>query len=344
VTEDYGDAPPSSTTLYELPVESSADTDVGAPVLAESPSYPAAIMPRPPPGPTAFPSAAPTHFPQEWQHDWSTVISTSTTASSETWQQQRPSVSTSSSTSIATGDVTQPASTDADFFPGWKNHIKNEQSHTPVYAAAAVVPVAVLAIIGVVVFVCLRKRKRRRLQAAAAPKHVQEMKTQWKPTLRPYMAPSPPPPVVLPNYSPPPNYPALESPVSSRPVILGPIPSGTNGNYLTGIDTSDMVSVISARDPFADGRSLEEPPPPYRPRSMAPSSIAPTSRHSSVRLAVLPPAVSQTHLIERSPFDDPEDDDISEVSGPTIRQEADAVSVISDLSYQIDAVVGRSPL
>jgi len=304
-------------------------------------------MPRPPPGPTAFPSGGPTRYPPEWQHDWSTVVSTSTTTSSETWQQQRPSVSTSTSSSassIATGSETPPPSTDPDFLPGWKNHIKNEHSNIPVYAAAAVVPVIVLAIIGAIVFVCMRKRKRRRLQAVATPLHGQEMKTQWKPTLRPYMAPSPPPSAVLPNYSPPLNYPALESSASSPPVILGPIPSGTNGNYLTGIDTSDMVSVTSARDPFADGRSLEEPPPPYRPRSMAPSSIAPTSRHSSVRVAALPPANSQTHLIERSPFEDPEDDDISELSGPTIRRETDTISVVSNLSYQIDPVVGRSPL
>jgi hypothetical protein len=355
VTENDDDTPqPSSaatttsitTTLYELPVESSADTDVGAPVLAENPYYPGATMPRPPPGPTAYPSGAPTHWPSEWEHDWSTTISTST-VSSETWQQQRPSPSRSSSpsspTPIATGDATQSTSTDANVFPGWQNQIKNKHNQTPLYAAAAVVPVAVLAIIGAIVFVCLRKRKRRRLQAAPAPSHAQEMKSQWKPTMRPYMAPSPPPPALLPNYSPPPNYPTSESPVSLPPIILGPIPSGTNGNYLTGIDTSDMVSVTSARDPFADGRSLEEPPPPYRPRSMAPSSIAPTSRHSSVRVAVLPPADSQIHLVERSPFEDPEDDNVSELSGPTTRREADAISIISDLSYQFDPVVGRSP-
>jgi hypothetical protein len=337
----------TTTTLYELPVESSTDTDVGAPVLAENPYYPGAVMPHQPPGPTAYPSVVPSHWPSEWEHDGSTTISIST-ASSETWQQQRPTLSRSSSSSsfptpIATGDSTQSTSTDSNVFPGWKNQIKNQRNQTPLYAAAAVIPVAVLAIIGAIVFVCLRKRKRRRLQAAAAPLHAQEMKSQWKPTMQPYMAPSPPLPVLLPNYSPPPNYPASESPVSPPPIILGPISSGTNGNYMTGIDTSDMVSVTSARDPFADGRSLEEPPPPYRPRSMAPSSICPTSRHSSVRVAVLPPADSRTHLVERSPFEDPEDDNISELSGPTTRRDPDAISVISDLSYQFDPVVGRSP-
>jgi hypothetical protein len=52
---------------------------------------------------------------------------------------------------------------------------------------------------------------------------------------------------------------------------------------------------------------------------------------------------SRTQLIERSPFDDPEDDEVSDISGPTLGRETDAMSDVSELSYQIDPVVGRSP-
>jgi hypothetical protein len=343
---DNEDVSQPSTTLFEVPVETSVEIDADAPVLVlvEDHFYPATTMPQYPPVPTAPPSNIPDHFSKARPrpYDWSSTISTSTT-SSESSQQPTTTTLSKSSLAVATADVTQTTSIDANGFPdGWRNRGQDYHSQAPIYAAAALVPVAVLAIIGAIVFVCLRRRKRRRLEAATAAANVREMKAHSKPTIEPYMAPSSLPSAVLPNYYP---------PVSSRPIILGPIPSGTNGAYLTGIDTSDMVSVISANqfrtsmaDPLADGRSLEEPPPPYRPRSMAPSSIGSTSRHSSVRVAAHPPDTSQTHLIERSPFDDPEDDNISELSGFTIRRETDAASAVSDLSYQLDPVVGRTSL
>jgi hypothetical protein len=116
------------------------------------------------------------------------------------------------------------------------------------------------------------------------------------------------------------------------------------------MDTSDLISMTSAggvsrqgtivdRDPFADGRSLEEAPPPYRPSSLPPVSVASTSRNSSLRVAA-PPNISQ--LVE-NPFGDPEDDEISVMSGPTLRGASDAMSDVSELSYQLDPVVGRSP-
>jgi hypothetical protein len=247
-----------------------------------------------------------------------------------------------------------PEPTDDDF--GLENHgADNGSNRTPIYAAAGIVP-AVIIIVCFLVFFCLRKRRQKR-QAIVKHGHLEEMKMQSKQIQRPYIAPiappSPPPQAALPQYSPStpsPSHPPTAS--SSQPVILGPIPSGNNGAYLTGMDTSDLVSMRSGgvsrqgtvvdRDPFADGRSLEEAPPPYRPSSLPPASLASTSRNSSVRMAAPPQMTSRTQLIERSPFDDPEDDEVSDISGPTLGRETDTMSDVSELSYQIDPVVGRS--
>lgn len=103
-----------------------------------------------------------------------------------------------------------------------------------------------------------------------------------------------------------------------------------------------MTSASNVRtDPFADNNSLAEAPPPYRPRSLAPSSRQSSFRWTAPRLAS-----SRTHLIQRSPFEDPGDDDdvISELDGPAQEQRVDAMSVVSNLSYQKDPVVGRLSL
>jgi hypothetical protein len=213
------------------------------------------------------------------------------------------------------------------------------------YAAAAIVPIVVLAIIGVFAFVCLRKRKRRHAEADAARSVPEEMKMKPQPTVQPYMAPQQPAIAISREY----NVTASHLPPTStsghvQPIILGPIGSGSNGTYLTGMDTSDMVSVTSNTlrpvDPFADNSSLKEPPPPYRPHSIAPPSFTSNSRQSSLR-ASAPSATSQTHLMERSPFDDPDDDAVSELTAPTRGREDDAMSAVSDISYQRDPVVGR---
>ncbi|KAF3041155.1 hypothetical protein E8E12_009149 [Didymella heteroderae] len=285
----------------------------------------------------------------------SSTITTSYSKSSA-YPDQNGLGSTPTPTPTPIQSETSPAKpTDDDL--GLENHGANSGSNkTPTYVAGGAVPVVVI-IIGICIFFCLRKRRRQR-QAAAVNGHVEEMKMQPKPVERPYIAPitppSPPPQAALPQYSP--STPSSSHPPtasSSQPVILGPIPSGQNGAYLTGMDTSDLVSMRSGgvsrqgtvvdRDPFADGRSLEEAPPPYRPSSLPPASLASTSRNSSVRMAAPPHMTSRTQLIERSPFDDPEDDEVSDISGPTLRRETDAMSDVSELSYQMDPVFGRSP-
>lgn len=241
------------------------------------------------------------------------------------------------------GTPSPSASNDAESFKkdpaGWKN---KESNHTAVYAAAGIVPV-VLIIIGAVAFFYIRKRRRQAKNIATTQERVREMKMRNQPSVRPFMAPAP----IEPQYTAPPNDPPPPaSPTTPQPVILGPISSGSNGAYFTGIDTSDSVSVNSRTglgDPFADGNSLqEEPPPPYRP-----TSLPPLSRDTSLRVPNAATS-SQTHLIDangqpiRSPFADPEDDDVvSEISGPTTRRNPDAMSDVSDMSYQADPIVTR---
>ncbi|KAF2119969.1 hypothetical protein BDV96DRAFT_595573 [Lophiotrema nucula] len=250
----------------------------------------------------------------------------------------------------------QPTSTNSDDFKGVdpSQKGKDHSGHVGLYAAAGIVPVVVLAILGVAIFFYLRKRKRQRQQAAVVKTpRGQEMKARPQSTVQPFMAASP----VQPSYTAPPSHPpppaSPTSPMSTQPVILGPIAPASNGAYYTGIDTSDIVSVddrpendrTGLGNPFADTSSLnEEPPPPYRPRSLAPSAL---SRDASVRTSIahlsrdtslrVPAAHSQTNLIERSersPFADPDDDTVSEASGPTAGRHLDTLSIVSDLSYQ----------
>jgi hypothetical protein len=216
--------------------------------------------------------------------------------------------------------------------------------------AAGAVPGVLLVIVIIVAFLWMRRRKRQR-QMIAHQGHT-ELKAAFVAAHYGSNPPSPPPAaqpqvVVRPSQTPPPV--ALAPP---QPVILGPIGSGSNGAYFTGIDTSDAISTQNDRtglgNPFADGDSLaEEPPPPYRPRSMATAS-----RNSSMRA---PPSVhSQTIPVAngsqplRSPFADPEEDDfvsLSDISGPTFgrNHNVDELSPVSDLSYQLEPATGRPP-
>jgi len=200
--------------------------------------------------------------------------------------------------------------------------------------AAVLLPLIFMAILGVILFFYLRRRRRQKAQT-----QVQEMKTQASGNY-------PRPHYVAPPVLPPP----ARSPVAPQPVILGPIVPGSNGAYYTGIDTSDVVSMhdtTGTDNPFVDQSDPHgEPPPPYRPRSIA----ATISRNTSLRQAT-PAALSETNLmaahgqIPRSPFADPHDDAISEFSEPTRRRfgrrNEDELSVVSDLSYQQEPVIVR---
>ncbi|KAH7407066.1 hypothetical protein DE146DRAFT_630326 [Phaeosphaeria sp. MPI-PUGE-AT-0046c] len=314
------------------------------------------IPPNPPAAFTSW-SVTPTGVSTLWVEitssasSWTTLVSTTPESSTVAmWQD------TTSCLSSTTED-SYPFRTAYPYENGpsqWKDH-RGKMNNGGMYAAAAITPILVLAIIAGVAYFCMRKRKRQRAEvaAAAAQKRVEEMKTQphSQPATQAYMAP---PMSTVPHYSVPNVH--LRTPPNidrAQPIIYGPIPSGANGAYFTGIDTSDAISMTSANNlprapPIgaADNDSLiEPPPPPYRPRSAAPPSFTNSSRHSSIRASMAPPLNSRTQLIERSPFDDPTDDDtISELSGPTIGRSDDAMSAVSDCSYQNEPVTNRSSL
>ncbi|KAH6644588.1 hypothetical protein C7974DRAFT_23810 [Boeremia exigua] len=308
---------------------------------------------------TRSPTARPTGPPWQTDDNYHQSSRFETYSSSQIAYEGNSGFQTTSATTTSTRSVHSVSSSSPpnENTSELQNHgADNGPNRGPIYAAAAIAPVVVI-VIGILVFCCLRRRRRQR-QAVAEHGHVEEMKMRPKPVALPYLAPitpPSPPPAVLPQYSP--STPSSSHPPtasSSQPIILGPIPSGNNGAYLTGMDTSDLISMTSAggisrqgtvvdRDPFADGRSLEEAPPPYRPSSLPPVSIASTSRNNSVRITDPARMTTRTQVFERSPFDDPEDDNISEVSGPTFGRNTDAMSNVSELSYQVDPVVGRSP-
>ncbi len=204
-------------------------------------------------------------------------------------------------------------------------------AHVSVHPGFIAAPIIGFIIIVGLLIVCFRGRRRQR-QMAAAHTNAQEMTMQPQRSIQPYMAPSLAPST---HFSTSPSY--LPSPATPRtppPVILGPILTGADSSYLTGIDTSEDAPISphdGPADPFADNSSIAEPPPPYRPRSVAPPTFA---------------AAAQTHLVERSPFDDPQDysngDAISEISEPVGEGDDDARSVVSDLSDHHEAGVSRT--
>lgn len=288
---------------------------------------------------------------------WTTNTLVTSTINSNSQHSSSGPTSTATATLVASDNVPlqTPSSTGLSNFEGGSigdTQRKESPNHGPVYAAAGAVPVVIIAIIGFVVFFCMRKRRKQK-QIAASQTEVQEMKSTQtqemkpeQPTVQAYIAPAVPasraPSYTAPTYN-------MQHPMAPPPVILGPISAGSNGNYMTGIDTSDVMSTRNERtglgDPFADGNSLhEEPPPPYKPRSLA-------SRNSSLRIPRSSPSVSSQYSRQSqrssfqplsNPFEDPrEDDTVSEMSGPTLHRNSDNMSIVSDLSYQQDPQVGR---
>lgn len=332
-------------------------------IIVESPTATTSISsndgsagPPPPPGPPNGPFSGDSSYPFRQKYGWTTQ--TYTSATNTPLAEHAPSMSQMTTvTSDGSGPPPPPQATNQAGIQRPGGPWQHKQSNGGLIAVAAIVPIVALIVIGVAAFCFLRRRKRN--QQAASRMTAEEMKQQAHPapSIRPYMATNiPMPPPFEAARSLPPSTHDLSTPA---PVILGPISSGAHGAYQTGIDTSDMISIVSSDarpvDPFADPEAgISEPPPPYRPNSVAPPSFVSTSRQSSVRTIGPPPATSQTHLIERSPFDDPpeheanvaddNDDAISELSGPTLRRSMDAMSAVSDLSYQNEPVIGRTSL
>lgn len=234
-----------------------------------------------------------------------------------------------------------------------------------------VIPLIVVGVSAAALFLILRARRRQREAAAAMP----EMKdlTPARPQdERAYIRPpsSEPPPAITVASSTPsgsearsPTNDAPPTQRQSQPVILS---TTMDQAYYTGLDTADHISLSDARSQTSqelyDG---DEPPPPYRPRSVPPISrdasvrTSHTQRTSSIARRNQATDQSTQHLMGgirrshdlRSPFEDPEDEDdaASAVSEVTIRPQRhapqqDRLSVVSDLSYQDEPVVGRSSI
>lgn len=200
------------------------------------------------------------------------------------------------------------------------------------YTAAGVVVsvVGMMVLVGLLIFICKRSKRK----AARAKNRRDTMDEQMIGTtssesivsIRPYSRPEP---LDLPSlgyhssssssithHSPSsPSHPSIlsvPSPIAQpAPVILS---DTVNHSYLTGIDTSDHISISDQSNPQTVSsvqEDLDEPPPPYRPRSMLP-----ISRHSSIHMAngMLPnyrPGQMIIPVTEESsinPFEDPEED------------------------------------
>ncbi|RAR11358.1 hypothetical protein DDE83_004613 [Stemphylium lycopersici] len=319
------------TTFMASPTQSSYDSDSDD---DDTQTGPPSTWPVGPPTSRLHPPWGPAA-----QMTWQTSTSTTPTTTTPYAEAQETLSSSVTDSPLATDTDTDtvsssPISPHAGRPPGWGS--EKHANNAPLYAAAAVVPIVLLVIIGVVTVVCLRRRRKRRVEAAVGTV-AEEMKMQpHQDVVQAYIAPlAPSPPVVSVSraYTASPNHlPPTSTSSEFQPIILGPIGSSSNGAYLTGMDTSDMVSINSNSqglgNPFSDNSSLTEPPPPYRPHSSAPPSFTTNSRHSSLRAPATP------HIIERSPFDDPDNDTVSEVSGPALGRDDDTVSMMSDMSYQ----------
>jgi hypothetical protein len=222
--------------------------------------------------------------------------------------------------------------------PGGQHH------HSPMIVAAAGAVVA-LVVVALSLLCCyLLYRKRRRSDAAAAQAESRgrmhpEMKTVAAhvagPADRSYVRPptdAPPPALASPS--------VISTKSSSQPVILS---TTMDQSYYTGIDTSDRISLAQSQSSsvtYVEG--ADEPPPPYRPRS-----VPPISRETSLRTSnSLAPrgSVRRSRDLIRSPFDDPEEENVSDLEEPPSiwRVEADQLSAVSDLSYQQEPTTTHS--
>lgn len=202
----------------------------------------------------------------------------------------------------------------------------HKSSKAPILTGVIVMVVFIVLICGGI-FLCLRRRRRQ----SAQPFTLDETKEQEMAGLR-----TQPSPEVVPAFHaiPMPVTSLAAAPPEAQPIILSHTNPSTSHAYYTGLDTSDMMSITSAGTRTTH---LDEPPPPYRPRS------AMASRNSSVRQphrqSSSASASNKTGYVSaRSPFDDPSDDDaISEISsnaGTARLREDDEFSAVSEISYQ----------
>ncbi|KAF2431408.1 hypothetical protein EJ08DRAFT_696495 [Tothia fuscella] len=249
----------------------------------------------------------------------------------------------------SSSDTTSPSQNSPTFPPLGTTQPQREGHHGPppaILALGILVP-ALLILSALGFFFCFRRKRRdqkvreARIDGAMAGAHNKNTLPSVEMEHRgPHVMP--PPAAVAASQTSSTNSPSSPT---NPPVILT---TTMNNTYYTGIDTSDHISLTDQRSQAsAESINGEEPPPPYRPRS-----VPPISRETSLRQAVLGrnssirsnryDPVSGAGLIRRSeearsPFDDPEssdDDGVSHISTMRSypRHGSDRLSVVSDLS------------
>ncbi|KAL1650871.1 hypothetical protein SLS58_000990 [Diplodia intermedia] len=231
--------------------------------------------------------------------------------------------------------------------------------------AGVIIPVLVISLLAFTAFIVMRRRRQRRDAMASTEEMKHHLHDDYpEPPVVIVQAP-PPPPIIRepsPHHTPsPPPRVVTPVPPAPPPVIVSAMNPANNASYFTGIDTSEALSIrtnsVRSSGPpqqrpagfMLDGEFHEEPPPPYRPRSVPPisrdSSMRTTAANyrSAADCASLQLAhhgdLSPRHV--NNPFADPSDDGVSIMSGgppmnPFARDEDDddRLSVVSDLSYQ----------
>lgn len=254
--------------------------------------------------------------------------------STPSWEVQSPAPSLTQSTSNFTPGPTSMPSYASQHYDQWPQHR---------VVMAAAIPFLVL-VMGVVLACILRRRRRKRVH--------HEVMAEFKYQARRDASQAAPP------YTPSPQTPQAPPPAAAPApaVVISPMAPAMGAAYFTGIDTSDAVSIVSnnlasSGFPF-DPEHGDEPPPPYRPRSVAAISREASLRqpeHARISRGQLTPPPEERRT--RSPFDDPdeqdeedEDDAISIVSAADARDDLhtmqghdDRLSEVSDLSYQDEA-------
>ena len=244
-----------------------------------------------------------------------------------------------SSTESAQAAATSSAESDSPG-PAEQKQSSNSGVAPATIAAAVVVPLIILSLTGFALIWLLRRRRRQlRTGGSAAVPAEMKMRRSESTALRYSMPPREPPPAL--------------TVAGGTPLMVSSLAPTETRAYYTGIDTSDQVSMHSHAAP-SHNVSLDgehDPPPPYRPRSVA--GPPPISRDASVRTnarASVVPATASTGLMARTeeqqdPFADPADDDtVSEISEHDHHNDThdDRLSVVSDMSYQDEPTTVRN--
>jgi len=234
-----------------------------------------------------------------------------------------------------------------------------------VIAAAGVIAtiIFILVLLGLCVFLCRRSKKTReraaRQQEVTSAQQMMAMKsgnssnvvdvrTYTMPTIQTPTSSNQSAPIstTSPLSASPSSLPSSQRSAPQVPPVI--LSTSMGHSYFTGIDTSDHISLADNRS-TSNTIDSDEPPPPYRPRS-----VPPLSRECSVHIAngMVPnyrpgAAISPMEESIQNPFDDPEGD-VSDLEDESPRHlnnisiPDDHLSIVSDISYQQEPATTRS--